>query len=489
MSIDPGTGVLTWTPADGPVTESVTVRVTDDGAPALSSTVTFDVTVTNVAPTLTLSGATSAVPGQTYVLALTVVDPGTDTINGWLIDWGDGTTPEPVAGSASNVTHVYAVAGDYVIEASATDEDGTYSSNQLSVTANSTPVLVNPGNKESTLGRAVSLQLIATDPDAGSSRSFSASGLPLGLSINSATGLISGTPTKTGNYNVTASVSDLRGGTATVAFTWFITRKSTTPVPTVDLTASAPSVAVGARVTLSWTSTNATSCVAYDGWSGSKALNGSEVSEALSIATSFTLTCTGIGGSATDFVVVDVGSVVNNAPQLANPGPQSSSIGQTISLALSATDADGDLLTYLAAGLPPNLSINPATGIISGTLFAAGIWTVTVEAMDGRGGVDQETFTWTVAAAANSPPTVVNPGDQSSRLNDSVSLQIQATDIDGDSMTYAATGLPVGLAINSSTGTITGTTGSPGKTTAIVTVTDSKGASTSVTFRWSVSRK
>jgi hypothetical protein len=202
------------------------------------------------------------------------------------------------------------------------------------------------------------------------------------------------------------------------------------------------------------------------------------------------LTCTGVGGSATDFVDVDVGPVGNTPPALDNPGAQSNSVDQTIELALQASDVDGDTLTYGASGLPSGLSVNPETGFISGTLAAAGIWTVTVEVDDGRGGVDQETFTWTVAGAANSPPTVVSPGDQSSKLGDSVSLRIQATDIDGDSMTYAAAGLPAGLSIaDPNDGVISGIISSPGKTSVTVTVTDSKGAATSVSFRWSVSRK
>ena len=55
-TIGAATGVLRWTPADGPATASFTVRVTDNGVPSLSATATFEVSVTNVAPTLQISG-------------------------------------------------------------------------------------------------------------------------------------------------------------------------------------------------------------------------------------------------------------------------------------------------------------------------------------------------------------------------------------------------------------------------------------------------
>ena len=66
MTLDATTGELGWTPPDGPASEVITVRVTDDGVPALWSTATFTVTVTNVAPTLLISGAGTIVPGAVY---------------------------------------------------------------------------------------------------------------------------------------------------------------------------------------------------------------------------------------------------------------------------------------------------------------------------------------------------------------------------------------------------------------------------------------
>jgi hypothetical protein len=74
------------------------------------------------------------------------------------------------------------------------------------------------------------------------------------------------------------------------------------PAPTVSLTASSSSVTSGTSSTLSWTTTNATSCVAMDGWSGTKTTSGSQSVTVMTGTTTYTLRCTGTGGSTDDSV-------------------------------------------------------------------------------------------------------------------------------------------------------------------------------------------
>jgi serine protease len=79
----------------------------------------------------------------------------------------------------------------------------------------------NPGNQAGTVGTAASLQISASDSASGQTFTYSATGLPAGLSISSS-GLISGTPTTAGTYNVTVTATDTTGAHGSASFTWTI---------------------------------------------------------------------------------------------------------------------------------------------------------------------------------------------------------------------------------------------------------------------------
>jgi hypothetical protein len=76
--------------------------------------------------------------------------------------------------------------------------------------------------------------------------------------------------------------------------------------PTVTLTANALQVASQGNATLNWSTTNATSCSASNGWSGSKSMTGSQTVGPLTSNTTFTLTCSGAGGTGSNSVDVAV---------------------------------------------------------------------------------------------------------------------------------------------------------------------------------------
>ncbi len=88
-------------------------------------------------------------------------------------------------------------------------------------------------------------------------------------------------------------------------------------------------------------------------------------------------------------------------------------------------------------------------------------------------------------SADNLPPTVNNPGELTGEVGDSISLQISASDPDGDDFTFSATGLPDGLTINSS-GLISGTLTDSGTSSVIVSADDSFTPGTTQ-FSWYVS--
>ncbi|MFF1476430.1 putative Ig domain-containing protein [Streptomyces sp. NPDC058301] len=87
-----------------------------------------------------------------------------------------------------------------------------------------TVTVTNPGNQSTQINTAVSLQIKATDSDAGQTLTYSATGLPAGLSINSSTGLISGTPTAAGTSSVTVTARDTTAATGSTSFSWAVTQ-------------------------------------------------------------------------------------------------------------------------------------------------------------------------------------------------------------------------------------------------------------------------
>jgi endo-1,4-beta-xylanase len=94
--------------------------------------------------------------------------------------------------------------------------------NALGGSSQHTVTVTNPGTRTGTVGTAASLQIQATDSASGQILSYSATGLPVGLAINASTGLISGTPTASGNNTVTVTVKDTTGATGTASFAWNI---------------------------------------------------------------------------------------------------------------------------------------------------------------------------------------------------------------------------------------------------------------------------
>jgi subtilase family serine protease len=85
-----------------------------------------------------------------------------------------------------------------------------------------TVTVTNPGSRTGTVGTATSLQIQASDSSPAATLSYAASGLPTGLSINAGSGLISGTPTAAGTFNVTVTVTDNTGASGSASFTWTI---------------------------------------------------------------------------------------------------------------------------------------------------------------------------------------------------------------------------------------------------------------------------
>ena len=267
---------------------------------------------------------------------------------------------------------------------------------------NAAPTITNPGDQIGETGQAVSLTIAASDPDVGDTLTFSAGGLPVGLSIDPNSGLISGTPTVAGGHSVTVTVSDGEDSASTT-FSWLITVPNTAPTVTnpgdqsgetgqaVNLTIAASDPDVGDTLTFSASGLPAGLSINP----GSGLISGTPGTAGVS---NVTVTVTdGEDSASASFTWTLVAP--NNAPTITNPGDQSGMTGQAVNLTIAASDPDvGDTLTFSASGLPAGLSINPSSGLISGTPTVQAVSSVTVTVSDGEDSASTS-FTWTLVVA------------------------------------------------------------------------------------------
>ncbi|HEY3772340.1 MAG TPA: protease pro-enzyme activation domain-containing protein [Solirubrobacteraceae bacterium] len=115
---------------------------------------------------------------------------------------------------------------------------------------------------------------------------------------------------------------------------------------------------------------------------------------------------TGLGSPNGGVLAQDLCAARGSAVAVTAPGDQSDPIGAAVSLPIRASDATGARLSYAATGLPPGLSIDPATGMISGTTTAAADTVVTVTATDADHATGTTSFQWLVGGSANSRMTL-----------------------------------------------------------------------------------
>ncbi|MCE6076351.1 autotransporter domain-containing protein [Agrobacterium vitis] len=211
----------------------------------------------------------------------------------------------------------------------------------------------------------------------GGTITFSATGLPPGLSIDAATGAIKGTPTADGTFTVTVTATGATSGTATANYTLDI---AAAPLPV-----------------------------------------------SLAPADGSTLTAGVVGAAYSD------GSI-------------------------SASGGAGTI-SYSAKGLPVGLSLDPATGAITGTPTADGTFIVAVTATGTTSGT--ATASYTIVVAPTPLPVSLTPANGSTLAAGVVGAayndgSISATGGVG-AITFRATGLPPGLIIDHVSGKITGT--------------------------------
>jgi len=231
---------------------------------------------------------------------------GTDTngADGWTIDW------DTMTGWAN---------GDYTLTAVARGGGLVATSSGMIVTVNNSgqpaPTVTLTANPESVASSGSSTLTWSST----NATSCEASGGWSGLQETSGSESVS--PAETTTYTLTCTGD---GGTAQASATVTVNLP-----PTLTLSANPTSVASGGSSTLSWNSTNATSCTAVEGWSGPQATSGSESTGPLAATTTFILTCTGPGGSASDSVTVSVGPFFTGSTAPGARGSWSATISVT----------------------------------------------------------------------------------------------------------------------------------------------------------------
>ncbi len=502
LSINPATGLISGTIAAGAAAGGpyATVVTASDGTFSNSTAFAWAVTAPATSGPLTLlaPNAQSSTEGQSVSLQVQASSSDSGDIAYSAVGLPTGLTVNAETGLITGTIAAGAAAnGPYLVAVTATE--GTTSVTQAFVWQVSSPITIAPLNKQSsTEGQAISLQVSAAD-SSGGTPSYTASGLPTGLSINAETGLISGTiaagASANGPFLATVSVTD---GTYsnTQSFLWRVSSPVTLSAPAGQAVTEGQSISLQVSATDSSGGTPAYSAANLPPGLSINAETGL-ISGTLPVGAAqggpyFSIITAGDGTySASTLVVWQVAAAASaaNPITLSNPGSQNSLAGSAVSLQVQASDSSGAPLTFGADYLPQGLSINPSTGLISGTITSGpdtpGLYTVVLTASDGTYSASQQ-VQWLVA----NPVTVNTVANQSGTEGQAVSLQVQANDLSGGALEYGASGLPTGLTVNAETGLITGTiaagAAAAGPFLATVTASDASGNSASTVFVWQV---
>ncbi len=142
--------------------------------------------------------------------------------------------------------------------------------------------------------------------------------------------------TQNTTYSYRAMAQNVNGDSTGQTLSFTTLTCNTPSAPTVNLTANPTSINFGGASTLSWNSTNATSCSAY--WTGSTATNGSGVVTPGS-TTTYSITCSNNVGSASDTATVTVASVQNLPTVNLTANPTSINFGGASTLSWNSTNA------------------------------------------------------------------------------------------------------------------------------------------------------
>jgi large repetitive protein len=439
---------------------------------------------------LTFPGGTALAidEGQSVTVTVTVANDSSNEGVTWACTGAACTTLASV--TATSVTfNATGATGTATI--TATSVKDTTKSKSVTITVSADPTITTTqaqlSGTAAVAGQSYNFSFIATG--GSGTLTWSATGLSDGLSINSSTGAVTGTPTAHGTVTFTVTVKDSSSAGAESFTTAALTiTVSNPPAPTITTTqaqvTAAPATAgsmygftfhASGTGTLTWSATGLSDGLSLNTSTG--AVSGTPTSAA---AVNIMLTVSdtyGQSSAATPFTIT-----VNNppAPVITTTQAQvtAATVGTLYSFRFSATGTG--TLTWSATGLSDGLSLNTSNGTVSGTPTTHTTVPFTLTVSDTFGQSSAATpFTITVNNPA--PPQITTTPAQvpSATLNAAYSFTLQGSGY--GTLTWSTTpALSDGLSINPATGQITGTPTTATTLNFSVTLTDGLGQQTTV---------
>ncbi len=484
-------GVISGTPtAPGVGTTNLTFVMTDSGkATALTSSVILGLTV-NAAPAITFTGlvpatatlntaytGSAAAGGGAGALSYTLASGALPTGVGLNVQTG-AITGTPIA------------TGTFNFNVRAADAFGDSLTQGYSIVVSYPAVVVTPATLPTGYVQSLYHQsTLAATGGSGAGYTFAlANGtvLPLGLNLSSG-GVITGTPTATGTVNFTVKATDSASNSGTGNFSITvnagvsITTALTLPIGYVGSNYSQTLAATGGSGTgYTWAITSGSNPPAGLGLSAAGVLSGKPTASG---TPSFNITVTdSVGNTASaTFSMTIAAGVSINVPSIPTGYPGTSYPVTT--LTASGGTNTGFTWSWAAVGgssLPAGLGIGSTTGAISGTptnsTSASVVSSVVVTATDSVGNQGTTTISITIEASV-AITTATLPG---ATIGVNYSQALAASGGSGSYTSWQVTSggstlTAIGLALNTSTGVITGASPTSGTANFSVTVTDSQG--------------
>ncbi|MCX6927824.1 MAG: putative Ig domain-containing protein, partial [Verrucomicrobia bacterium] len=488
MVLNPASGVITWTPAEaqGPSNYVVIVRVYDNGSPVLSATNSFTVAVNevNVAPVLPTIATQIVYEGRT----LTVTNRATDTdvptnrLTYELLSAPLGASIGTNTGIITWTTTFADGPGTYMITTRVEDENtNAVNSQHLSATntfdvvvkENTAPVLLMPANQVVNEMALMAVTLRATDADVPTKvLTFGLVSAPTGVSLNTNSGLLTWTPTEAqgpGTYTITAQVTDNGLPSLSATNSFDVTVREVNVAPVLPFIAT-KTIDEGSTLVVTNTATDADSPANPLAYALVSAPTGMTIDTNTGVITWTPTEVQGPGNytvitrvedyspsavnatslSATNSFSVTV-SEVNLAPVLTVPPNQVIDELTKLTVTNFASDPDipANVLTFALVSAPANLVLNSANGVITWTPTEAqgpGNYVVTVRVYDNGTPSLSATNSFTVTVnEVNAAPVWTSVPVTNARVGEVYSYVLQASDAEGDALSFSAPTLPAWL--------------------------------------------